>query len=618
MKQTQRPSHRTAAIRTLRTVLARTSLMTALVGALIAALIAGTGVPAASAAPAAQGRNADSSQATRRSISARPAGLAGAAGLTVSGLTLNDRLIVVGPAALALDARAPGWQARVDGDQVRWEADAGRQSAAALPISLMDLPLDQAVLVGVEQILSDGSTLQTARSVTRRSDGTTVLGPQTETHIRRMLRLTPAATPFMMAPGLEIDTAGRLVVSAADPRLADLAGSAALIEPSIRATSRVVGQLMLADSTTGSSGQNRNIEYLCSGGVYAGVGILIEDAPAAATITSMDVSYDVWHSVDISDFRVGLFRNSSDFRSLYSGTQTGANWLHGFHPGLTAYNGHLVNNHYTLGTCATTVAIHPGYLDYWEITLYYQATATSIDLIADSITPAAGSVEAGSSVNIASAGRVEGTGTVGATFVIGYYLSNDTNITTADTFLRSRNESSATSPGDTFGETSLPVTIPAATSAGTYYLGMIVDRGGAVTESNESNNVAWSQISVTQPASSACQPSATALCLNNGRFRVSTSWSTDQSTSGVGHAVSMTDDTGYFWFFDSSNVEVVIKVLKGCAVNNHYWVFAAGLTNVQVGLVVEDTEQLQTRTYTNPLNQSFAPVQDTTAFQTCP
>ena len=115
-----------------------------------------------------------------------------------------------------------------------------------------------------------------------------------------------------------------------------------------------------------------------------------------------------------------------------------------------------------------------------------------------------------------------------------------------------------------------------------------------------------------------CSPSATALCLNDARFRVRAVYRTAQGATGAGRAVPLTGDTGYFWFFNEQNVEVVVKVLDGCPVNNHYWVFAAGLTNVEVTLSVEDTQTGSVSTYRNPLFTPFEPRQDTSAFTTCP
>ena len=81
--------------------------------------------------------------------------------------------------------------------------------------------------------------------------------------------------------------------------------------------------------------------------------------------------------------------------------------------------------------------------------------------------------------------------------------------------------------------------------------------------------------------------------------------------------MELTGDSGYFWFFNPANIEVVIKVLGACSINDHYWVFATGLTNVEVTLFVTDTESDTPKTYVNTLGVPFAPIQDTSAFA-CP
>jgi hypothetical protein len=116
----------------------------------------------------------------------------------------------------------------------------------------------------------------------------------------------------------------------------------------------------------------------------------------------------------------------------------------------------------------------------------------------------------------------------------------------------------------------------------------------------------------------ACSPNATTLCLNNGRFQVQTQWTTPDGRNGPGQAASLTGDTGYFWFFTSNNVEMVVKAVNGCGFNASYWVFAGGLTNVNVVTTVTDTQTGAVRTYTNPQNTAFQPLQDTSAFATCP
>jgi hypothetical protein len=113
-------------------------------------------------------------------------------------------------------------------------------------------------------------------------------------------------------------------------------------------------------------------------------------------------------------------------------------------------------------------------------------------------------------------------------------------------------------------------------------------------------------------------PAAAPILLNSARFDVEISWTTPQGQRGTGQAVALTADTGYFWFFDPANVEVVVKVLDGCAINGQYWVFASGLTNVATEMRVTDTQTGQSRIYRNPQNQAFLPVQDTGAFDGCP
>jgi PKD repeat protein len=126
-------------------------------------------------------------------------------------------------------------------------------------------------------------------------------------------------------------------------------------------------------------------------------------------------------------------------------------------------------------------------------------------------------------------------------------------------------------------------------------------------------------ITVGAPSPPGCVPDPTTLCVNDGRFGVTALWRIRDGTSGQAIAFPLTADTGYFWFFSPGNVEVVVKVLNACDTTfQAYWVFAAGLTNVEVTLTVTDTATEEVRTYTNPLGVAFAPVQDTSAFLTCP
>jgi hypothetical protein len=92
---------------------------------------------------------------------------------------------------------------------------------------------------------------------------------------------------------------------------------------------------------------------------------------------------------------------------------------------------------------------------------------------------------------------------------------------------------------------------------------------------------------------------AGALCLAEGRFVVTATRRLPGSDPTAAKPLPMTADTGAFWFFGPSNLELVIKVLDGRAVNGHFWVFFASLTDVEFDLEVLDTLSGERRTYHN-------------------
>jgi hypothetical protein len=126
----------------------------------------------------------------------------------------------------------------------------------------------------------------------------------------------------------------------------------------------------------------------------------------------------------------------------------------------------------------------------------------------------------------------------------------------------------------------------------------------------------WKPSATGGGGSSVCVPSDTRLCLNGGRFQVEAQY-TANGVTGDGHTGPLTADTGYFWFFSDTNVEVVIKVLDACALNHRFWVYAGGLTDVKVHLTVTDTLTGAVKVYDNPQKTPFKPIQDANAFATC-
>lgn len=122
-----------------------------------------------------------------------------------------------------------------------------------------------------------------------------------------------------------------------------------------------------------------------------------------------------------------------------------------------------------------------------------------------------------------------------------------------------------------------------------------------------------------QGPTGACWPDATTLCLGQGRFRAQVDWETAGGRTGSGRVVPVgSEDSGLFYFFDADNWEMLLKIVRGCGLNGHYWVFFAATTDVGFTVTVTDTERGVTRRWANPPGHPADPVTDTSALPTCP
>ncbi|RPI27089.1 MAG: hypothetical protein EHM61_09700 [Acidobacteria bacterium] len=92
-------------------------------------------------------------------------------------------------------------------------------------------------------------------------------------------------------------------------------------------------------------------------------------------------------------------------------------------------------------------------------------------------------------------------------------------------------------------------------------------------------------------------PAVTSLALNNERIVMEVDWVTPDGSSGQAGAVGLTNDSGYFWFFVPTNVELVVKALDGRGTNGHFWVFFGALTDVQYRIKATDTQTGAVRYY---------------------
>ena len=117
-----------------------------------------------------------------------------------------------------------------------------------------------------------------------------------------------------------------------------------------------------------------------------------------------------------------------------------------------------------------------------------------------------------------------------------------------------------------------------------------------------------------------CVADGDTLCLGiDGRFRAEIIWRAPGGDPQNGQSVDVgRRDSGLFFFFDENNIEMLLKVLDACAINQRFWVFYAATTDVEFELTVTDTLTGTRATYTNELGNPAPPVLDTDAFATCP
>jgi hypothetical protein len=77
-------------------------------------------------------------------------------------------------------------------------------------------------------------------------------------------------------------------------------------------------------------------------------------------------------------------------------------------------------------------------------------------------------------------------------------------------------------------------------------------------------------------------PASTSLLLQDGLFSVSVQWSTpDGALHGEAQVVPLSKESGYLWFFQGSNPEIMVKILDGRPVNGNWWVFISSNTNLE-------------------------------------
>ena len=124
-------------------------------------------------------------------------------------------------------------------------------------------------------------------------------------------------------------------------------------------------------------------------------------------------------------------------------------------------------------------------------------------------------------------------------------------------------------------------------------------------------------VSSAAPAGT-CVADGETVCLQDSRYSVTVDWRRSDGESGRGSVVHAgTNDSGLFRFFDRENWEVLVKVLDGCALNGHVWVFGASTTDLGYAIRVTDTVTGTVREYGNEPGTPAAAISDVTALPDC-
>lgn len=152
-----------------------------------------------------------------------------------------------------------------------------------------------------------------------------------------------------------------------------------------------------------------------------------------------------------------------------------------------------------------------------------------------------------------------------------------------------------------------------------FFFGVDVDwRGSRILPEGTNVGLQLGAQAVVPDADPGCFDEDTICLADDNRFKVEVDWRDFGGASGPGIAFPRSDDSGTFFFLDPDNTELLIKLIDGCAFNDHFWVFYAATTNVEFEVTVTDTLTNTSRVYDNPLGQPAPAIVDTQAFATCP
>lgn len=125
----------------------------------------------------------------------------------------------------------------------------------------------------------------------------------------------------------------------------------------------------------------------------------------------------------------------------------------------------------------------------------------------------------------------------------------------------------------------------------------------------------------TDGPTAACDETR-ALCLHGGRFEAMVQWrpseaETEREARRVTLSAAPGSRSGLFALSPHDGPQLLLNVSDGCAVNGHYGLDLATVSDAELTVKVRDTQTGRTWVYFNPGGSAPAPVHDVDAFATC-
>jgi hypothetical protein len=158
-------------------------------------------------------------------------------------------------------------------------------------------------------------------------------------------------------------------------------------------------------------------------------------------------------------------------------------------------------------------------------------------------------------------------------------------------------------------------------SSGTYfYNDLVTFTSGGVPDGSGFDRFSYGGANCSGAFS--CVRDSFTACLLNGRFQVTVTYRTS-TTNGNAQVMNFSssraesDESAFFWFFNSSNFEMGLKMLNACSLNNRFWVYISGLTDQGWTVTIIDTQTGVSTVYQNNLNHLSSTVADTGTLR-CP